>query len=334
MSVKKLIYLLAITTTLVNCDSPIKNNNAKVEVESGTEVVVLEQAGESEEIVSRTNSSGYKIESIDDVPGFWVGYFEQDTEERYTDQSLYVDEGYMWSRENKINISIDEINGNQVKGHSVVAGNDRPFEGIFKEETDGSQPAISYTFQVSEPGDDKYDGAFIFRIENNKMVGKWEAYKEIDVKKRKYTLEKKHFRYNPDITLEHAKTYVNWEKSLEHKEEVAYDEGITEEWISREFATATEKIYKLNASNRLLTKEEVENLKKGDLTIIRNTIYARHGYSFKNRPLRVFFDAQSWYIPVHTDIRKDFTEIEKENIRLLLNYEKNAAEYYDYFGRG
>ena len=112
------------------------------------------------------------------------------------------------------------------------------------------------------------------------------------------------------------------------------DKNEFEEWVSKEFASATEVIYRINASNTLLKKKDVENLKKGDLTIIRNTIYARHGYSFKNRPLRVFFDAQSWYIPVHTNIKSDFTEIEKENIKLLLRYEKNAIEYYDYFGRG
>ena len=112
------------------------------------------------------------------------------------------------------------------------------------------------------------------------------------------------------------------------------EEGEFEEWITKEFASATDKIYKINASNTLLKKSDVENLKKGDLTIIRNTIYARHGYSFKNRPLRVFFDAQSWYIPIHTDIKKEFTDIEKKNIQLLLRYEKNAIEYYDYFGRG
>ena len=73
---------------------------------------------------------------------------------------------------------------------------------------------------------------------------------------------------------------------------------------------------------------------KTKLRVIRNMIYARHGYSFKNRPLRVFFDAQEWYIPVNTDIKKDLTEIEKKNIQLLLKFEKNAKEYYDYFGRG
>ena len=84
----------------------------------------------------------------------------------------------------------------------------------------------------------------------------------------------------------------------------------------------------------MLTKSDVENLKKGDIVIIRNTIYARHGYSFKNQPLRVFFDAQDWYIPVHTDVKSELTDIEKDNIKLLLRYERNAKEYYDYFGRG
>ena len=134
--------------------------------------------------------------------------------------------------------------------------------------------------------------------------------------------------------LEKSKQYVNWNKFTEKKERIEMDKNEFEEWVSKEFASATEVIYRINASNTLLKKKDVENLKKGDLTIIRNTIYARHGYSFKNRPLRVFFDAQSWYIPVHTNIKSDFTEIEKENIKLLLRYEKNAIEYYDYFGRG
>jgi hypothetical protein len=83
----------------------------------------------------------------------------------------------------------------------------------------------------------------------------------------------------------------------------------------------------------MLSKNDLENLKKGDLLIIRNTIYARHGFSFKNRPLRIFFDAQEWYMPVNMNIKPQLTEIEKKNIQLLLKYEKNSIEYYDSFGR-
>jgi len=263
--------------------------------------------------------------------GFWVGYFKKDEKDTntYSKKTIIVDDAYVWQRENKINISIDEIKDSIVIGHSVVAGNDRPFKGTVKKENDDQ-----YAFKVKEPGDHRYDGEFAFTISKGQLIGKWTAYKEIDIKKRKYMLERRKFAYDPTINLERSKEYVDWNKVIATKERVEIEENEFEEWISREFATATNLIYKINASNTVLTKSEVENLKKGDLTIIRNTIYARHGYSFKNRPLRVFFDAQSWYIPVHTNIKKDFTELEKDNIQLLLKYEKNAAEYYDRFGRG
>jgi hypothetical protein len=129
--------------------------------------------------------------------------------------------------------------------------------------------------------------------------------------------------------LEDIKPFVDWEKQKKGK---FTEENV--EYSTDEYASATDMIYKINASNTLLSKSDVENLKKGDLVIIRNTIYARHGYSFRKRTLRVFFDAQDWYIPVMADIKGLFTEIEKKNIQLLLRYEKNAKEYYDYFGRG
>jgi hypothetical protein len=75
-------------------------------------------------------------------------------------------------------------------------------------------------------------------------------------------------------------------------------------------------------------------MKKADLFVLRNAIYARHGYSFKNQQLRAYFDQQPWYIPISTDIKSELTPIEKQNIALLMRYENNAKEYYDAFGRG
>ena len=66
----------------------------------------------------------------------------------------------------------------------------------------------------------------------------------------------------------------------------------------------------------------------------RNSIYARHGYSFKNRKMRYFFDNYiDWYMPVNTDIRNSLTDIEKRNIELLKRYEEHAENYYDEYGR-
>jgi len=319
--------LLSIILFLTACGNPIKNEDNSVEVEVGTEA-----SSTAEEVASPEPESTDVAEDNTEFLGSWVGYFRKDTGEEFDSEgrSLVVDEGFIWNRENKINISIDRIIGDSVIGHSVVAGNDRPFYGRkFRDRI-----ADPITFILREPGDDKYDGEFRFYVEDGSLEGTWTAYGDLEIKNRKYQLERKTFAYDPEVMVHQATSYVDWNKSIQNEVTEDFGEGEVYEWIQKEFASATNAIYEINASTEQLSKEVVENLKKGDLTIIRNAIYARHGYSFKHRPLRVFFDAQPWYIPVHTDIRSDFTELEKENIQLLLKYEKNAAEYYDTFGRG
>ena len=335
---KRVLLSLLFVPFFIACENAIKNEDVEVIQEEGTEVseVDIDTSLNSAVAALKDENPGVpnameSIESDNPLIGFWVGYFRKDDEKMGDsyDKNIYAGDVFYWERENKINISIESIEGEKVIGRSIVAGNDRPFEGTVVEEPKGT-----FTFELAEPGDDYYDGEFAFVIKNDKLTGTWEAYKDIDIKYRKYELEKKHYKYNPDQDLEYAKTYVDWTNTIESTETIEYDEGEFEEWISTEYATSTHLIYEVNGSARLLEKSEVENMKKGDLTIIRNAIYARHGYSFKNRFLRVFFDAQDWYIPVYTDIRNDFTDIELKNIVLLLKYEKNAAEYYDSFGRG
>ncbi|QCE42254.1 YARHG domain-containing protein [Psychroserpens sp. NJDZ02] len=313
---KKLAYLILFSLLITSCNSKIKESEKTINIEEGTEV--------ASQITPSKRQNKTSVKTENKLLGFWVGYFKEDDSENNEGQPMYVDEGFNWNRENKINISIDHISDSIVIGHSVVAGNNRPFKGYVHHGQ----------FEVKEPGDDKYDGTFKFGQIGEKLVGTWSAYKNINIKYRKYELEKMEFTYNPNIMLEQVRAYIDWNKFIEQKTMEEYEEGEFDEWVTQEFASATPLIYSINASNTLLKKGTIENLKKGDLTIIRNTIYARHGYSFKNRPLRIFFDAQPWYIPVHTDIKSDFTAIEKQNIKLLLIYEKNALEYYDYFGRG
>lgn len=327
---KKITYIIILALFTIGCNSKIKDSETKIEIEKGTEIIDKKgiEISNDNNLENETNKlkeqDVTKSSKSNTILGSWVGYFKEDTKLHYNEKGIYVDEGFYWNRENKINISVDELTDSLVSGHSVVAGNNRPFKGIVK----------NGKFKVKEPGDDKYDGEFNFEILEGKLIGKWTAYKNIDIKNRKYSLEKMVFAYNSDIMLEQVKEYVDWNTFTAEEGSEEMEEDEFEDWVRKEFASATELIFTINASKTLLKKEVVENLKKGDITIIRNTIYARHGYSFKNRPLRVFFDAQSWYIPVHTDIKSEFTDIEKENIKLLLRYEKNAVEYYDYFGRG
>lgn len=87
------------------------------------------------------------------------------------------------------------------------------------------------------------------------------------------------------------------------------------------------------ASTGYLEVPDVENLLPEEIEMIRNEIYARHGYSFTNLKIRRIFDAKEWYIPMAIDIRDQLTEIEAHNIDLLYNYEDYYEEYYNDFGR-
>lgn len=218
---------------------------------------------------------------------------------------------------NKINLAIDSVVGIKVYGHSVVAGNMRSFTGKIMNET-----AFDLEIEAKEPGDDKYDGMFMFvyKKANKEVHGTWVANDpKIAVTERKYVLSKKYFVYDP-----------NQELGNEYFGEVydSYDEG------KDKSEAITEDANKFNASAVELKASDIENMYKRDLEVMRNAIYARHGYSFKNRTMRWFFDQGiSWYIPVSIDVTAQLTELEKKNIELIKTYEAHASNYYDSFGR-
>lgn len=231
--------------------------------------------------------------------------------------ALTFDDTKNYVYENRITISIDSIDGDLLVGHSIVAGNNRPFNGSLKME------GKLFKVEAAEPGDDKYDGKFSFTIDpdSNTVSGTWKANdNKLDVTKRKYTLAKKQFRYDASLSLPED---VQWAELYEKNPK-----------FPDKVESLTADVTKLNASVKELTKKDIENLYKGDLEIIRNTIYARHGYSFKNRRIRFIFDQfVPWYMPLNTDVRTDLTEIEKKNIELIKRYEDHAEKYYDEYGR-
>lgn len=87
------------------------------------------------------------------------------------------------------------------------------------------------------------------------------------------------------------------------------------------------------SSTKKLAEKDVENLRPADLRIMRNEIYARHGYTFQLADMRNHFDKQGWYMAVSQDVTDNLTPIEKKNAELIKRYEKYGDEYYDGFGR-
>lgn len=66
--------------------------------------------------------------------------------------------------------------------------------------------------------------------------------------------------------------------------------------------------------------EAISKLTKEQLGLLRNAIYAWHGYDFKNPSLRDFFGKYGWYIPSEkTNI--ELSNIEEENLAIIRRYE-------------
>ncbi|MEO6655554.1 MAG: YARHG domain-containing protein [Pyrinomonadaceae bacterium] len=150
-----------------------------------------------------------------------------------------------------------------------------------------------YKITASEPGDHKDDGAFNFTIASANPTEVSGTWK-------------------PNDTKRSEKSYTLKRKQFEYKTNVG-------NWPL--------------ASQRVLKESDVENLDKSDLTLMRNEIFARHGYCFSRKEMRQQFENEDWYVPNTVDIKGYLTDIEKKNILLIKRYEKYAEEYGDVYGR-
>lgn len=300
MELKTLISL-ALVSALYSCSTSVEeaNNTAITEQPQDISNEVKDSPAE------KTKTLQQSSEAKNVVLAFYVGSF--DAQKMNTEKNPML--------QNRINISLDSIKDDMLFGHSVVAGNIRPFKGSFKKENE------LYIAECKEPGDDKYDGVFTFTLnpQDESIKGSWKSNdKKLAVSERSYDLKKVDFKYDPNLGLEalSVEVYNSYRQDTEEHEQITTDAG------------------KINASVVALKKEDVENMYKRDLEVMRNAIYARHGYSFKNRQMRYFFDQNvSWYVPVSTDVTQDLTELEKKNIALIKRYEKHADSYYDTYGR-
>lgn len=321
---RKLI-LFASALSLFSCKDAIKT-------EANNDFLIAENIEFDQPIVNKNLTITTKA----DLLGYWVGEFTDDmpqnenVEEYDIDEDIYgVDEEYY----KKITFSIDKIKGTEIIGHSVVSGNIQKFKGKVIE------TPFEFEINVKEPGNEKSDGEFKLSIKKKDTLlsGKWDAFKKKDnkINKRKLKLTKKIFEYNPNNKIEDR--FVDFHKStikkIEYDSEDSVGNPIKESYDDEQFYTTTDTIYSINPSTEILKKELVENLSKGDVFVLRNLIFARHGFAFRDQTLRSFFDYHSWYMPVFSDVTKELTAIEKKNIALLLRYEQNAKEYYDHFGR-
>jgi len=74
-------------------------------------------------------------------------------------------------------------------------------------------------------------------------------------------------------------------------------------------------------SDRLLTEDDLRGLSKEQLRILRNTIFARHGYKFAVADLQEYFGIKKWYRPQYDDVTHLLNTIERENVQFIRKHE-------------
>ena len=103
------------------------------------------------------------------------------------------------------------------------------------------------------------------------------------------------------------------------------DETVTQEQIKNAYCPEDYFAYnglKFSKLDSKLTEEDLKELDKAQLRIMRNAVYARHGRTFKSVDLQSLWECYTWYKknPNYSDSL--LTDIDKYNIELIQKYEQ------------
>lgn len=256
------------------------------------------------------------------IYGYWVGYRIDDYAQMEKDTTLEVEEEVL------VSLKINRIVNNTVYGLVVQNGVTKPVTGQCKA---GNHKLL---LSLKEPSTMDDPGFYEFTLKNDTLRGVWEPYNKRKGRMSKnIELVKRVFKYDSKYMLSEDTELVDWDDMKEHDTIYKDEDGNDYKTIEQTYRNASDEVFKYNASVQKLTEDQLKNLRKLDLEIIRNTIFARHGYSFKRSSLRTFFEAADWYVPVSNNVDKELTSLEKQNIALLKRMEAYAADHYDAFGR-
>ena len=66
-------------------------------------------------------------------------------------------------------------------------------------------------------------------------------------------------------------------------------------------------------------------MSQNEIALIRNEIYAKHGYIFRTEPYKSYFNAKEWYTPDPYFDVSEFNAIETANKDLIIEYESKMG---------
>lgn len=84
-----------------------------------------------------------------------------------------------------------------------------------------------------------------------------------------------------------------------------------------------------DASNYRFTENDLSPLTAKELTYLRNSVYAKHGYVFNSQELNNYFKRISWYHPDASVTEAVLNGVERANVEFIKNYQERNGKTYE-----
>lgn len=72
---------------------------------------------------------------------------------------------------------------------------------------------------------------------------------------------------------------------------------------------------------RELTESDLNGLSQWQLKLLRNEVFARHGYIFQTADMQQVFSQYSWYTPEYDNVNDQLSDTEQYNVTLIKRHE-------------
>lgn len=90
----------------------------------------------------------------------------------------------------------------------------------------------------------------------------------------------------------------------------------------------TNDLSNIDAGNYRFSENDLMSLSARDLTYLRNSVYAKHGYVFKSQELNNYFKQFGWYHPNPNVTDAALNSTEKANVEFIRHYQEQTGKTY------
>lgn len=129
----------------------------------------------------------------------------------------------------------------------------------------------------------------------------------------------------PNSEEENAETESDTTDETPEEQEIETEGTFSDKGSTEEIDYTNEDIEKdaflFQSDSVLITEGELEKLDDKTVELIKNEIYARHGYIFTNRALKKYFESFNWYEPSEEYSPNLLNPTEKANLKTIKKFQ-------------